>query len=306
MSYSDRWLLFEKETAWGTWVTPSKFPNYLMEWDATTTDNKTEEDLIGGSRDYRKRVWLERGVVGRWTQELVSGKIFEFVLGSKSGTVSPVTYSLSSTLPSMSVYRGLAPSETGGTVSIGYIGMKVDTAELTIEKGSGAALEVNMVGKNATLPAAIAKPSLNMAVDPFVFADYVKWKGTDITDVSRVVISFNHNLSARTSTTGGSLPVTIREGAFEVSGRLTVGSQFGTFQSDILSRSEGTLEIQMTRSGSTLKITLKNVAFGELPDTLRGLDVVEWEIPFTARPASGLDAVTIEETFSGTWDSLPY
>ena len=86
--YQDRWILFKKESTWGESVTPDTFPNYLLEWAATTTENKSEEDVIGGARDLRKTVWLEEGVVARWVQEVVSAKIWEFILGTVSTSLS--------------------------------------------------------------------------------------------------------------------------------------------------------------------------------------------------------------------------
>ena len=314
MSYfTDRWIKFGKESSWGEWTTPDTFPNYLTDWSATTTENKNEEDLIGGSRDWRKVTWLEEGVVARWTQELVSGKIFEYILGTVSDTdTSPVTYSPASTLPSMSVYRGLYPDEDGNTVSLGYYGLKVDTAELTIEQGADVQLEINFAGKGATIPSALSKPSLDMSLVPFSFYHSsidVKHPAGQFTAkyATRLQISINNNLEARYGS--GAMqyrPIEIREGELEVTGRLTVEGYFGELSSIVLNRQTCTIDVYLIKSGHTIQITLNNVTFGELPDELSGLDVVEGEFPFSARPSSGNDAIKVVEYFSGTWDSLPY
>jgi len=311
--YTDRWIKFAQEGTWGTWATPTTFPNYLLEWSATTTENKNEDDLIGGSRDWRKRVWLEEGIVGRWRQELVSAKIFEYILGAKSGTTSPATYSPTSTLPCMSIYRGLYPDESGNTVSIGYAGMKVDTSELTVEEGEDIRLELNFAGKNATIPSASAKGILDMSVIELGFGDssidVVTDTGTTLsgTLIQRLVISTNNNLNARYSSGVGSYKATeLREGGFEVSGRLVMGGQFNTISSQVLNRTSNTIITYLKKTGSTITITLSNVSFGELADELSGLEPVSIELPFTARPVSGNDAMKVVESFTGTYVGLPY
>ncbi len=314
MSYfTDRWIKFAKEDTWGEWTSPTTFPNYLTDWAATTTENKNEEDLIGGSRDWRKVTWLEEGVVARWTQEMVSGKIFEYILGSTTDTSSsPVTYSPASSLPSMSIYRGLYPDENGDTISLGYYGMKVDTAEITIEQGSDVQIELNFAGKGVTLPTASAKPSLDMTVVPFSFyhssIDVIHPNGQfAATMATRLQISVNNNLEARLSAGAQDYrPVEIREGGLQVTGRLTVGGNFGELSSIVLNRQTCTIQVYLIKTEHTIQVTLNNVTFGELPDELSGLDIIEGEFPFSARPSSGNDAIKVIEDFSGTWDSLPY
>jgi len=318
MSYfTDRWIKFKEEDSWGEWATPDTFPNYLLEWSATSTENKSEEDLIGGSRDWRKRVWLEEGVVARWLQELVSAKIYKYILGSRTGTgdtVSPSssTYSLSSTLPSISVYRGLYPDESGGTFSLGYYGLKVDTSELTIEESGDVRLELNFAGRGVTIPSAISKPTLDMDVEAFAFhhssIDIITNTGSTLSCslTPRLVISTNSNLTARYSAGSGSYrPTELREGAFQVSGRITMSGQLSSIASQIINRTDNTIKAYLKKAGSTITFTLNNVTFDELPDEIRGLEPVEIEIPFVARPESGSDALTVVETSTTAYEDLP-
>jgi len=317
--YQDRWILFKKENVWGQSITPDTFPNYLLEWSATTTENKSEEDVIGGSRDFRKVVWLEEGVVGRWVQELVSAKIFEYILGtvSTASTTSPYesTYAVASKVPSMTIYRGLAPDENGNTVSLEYYGMKVDTAELTIEDTGDVRLELNFAGKNmAVLPVTgnLPKPSIDFSQEAFAFhhssLQITNSSGTiPCTLVGRIVVSTNNNLEAMYSTGAGTYyPVELREGALEVEGRITMRGQFNTIASTVKGRQDNTIQITLAKTGSTITITLNNVTFGELPDEISGLEPIEIELPFTARSSSSANAIQIVEVSSSSLNALAY
>ena len=312
--YTDRWIRFKQEGTWGTWSSPDTFPNYMLEWSATTTENKAEEDLIGGARDYRKRVWLEEGVVGRWNQELVSAKIFEYILGSRTGDAGVAsTYAPGSTLPSMSIYRGIYPDESSSTVSLGYPGMKVDTAELTIEEAGDIRLDVNFAGKGVTIPTAIAKGTLNMNVEAFAFHHssidiiYPGPTTLNLDNVQRFVLSVNNNLEARYSAGAGSYKaVELREGAMEVTGRITLGGDLKVMESIALNRYDNTLKVYLKKAGSTITTTLKNISFGEVPDEMAGLEPIEPEFAFTARPSAGSDAIQIIEVTSSSFAVLPY
>ncbi len=314
MSYTDRWIKFKKEETWGTWNTPDTFPNYLLDWSATTTENKEEEDLIAGSRDYKKRVWLEEGVVGKWTQELVSAKMFEYILGSKTSSDNLAnTYSVGSTLPCMSIYRGISQDESGDTLSIGYTGMKIDTAELTIEEKGDVRLVCNFAGKGATIPTPIVKGTINMNINAFAFHNssidliYPGPTTLNLDEVSRLVITINNNLDARYS--AGALsykPTELREGLFEVSGRVGLYGDLTPISSIALNREDCTLKVTLAKTGSTIVATLKNITFDELPDEISGLESIEMEIPFKARPSSGSDAIVVVENTSSSFAVLPY
>jgi hypothetical protein len=288
-----------------------------MDWSATTTENKVEEDLIGGSRDYRKRVWLEEGVAAKWTEEMVSAKIFEYILGGRSGTlgIGMNTYAPAATLPSMSIYRGLYPDESNGTLSLGYLGMKVDTADLTIDSKGDVKIDINFAGKGVTIPTNIAKGSLDMSQIAFAFHNSsinLISPGpttTVLENVAKLVISVNNNLEARYSAGAGSYKaVELREGAMEVTGRITLGGDLTPMSSIILNRQDCTMNLTLLRSNGTgtITFTLKNISFGELPDDLTGLKPVEMDLPFTARPANGLDAISVTENNTTANSLLPY
>jgi len=314
--YTDRWLKFKIETQWGQWNTPDTFPNYMTEWSATTTENKSEEDIIAGTRDMRKRTWLEEAVVGRWVQELVSAKPFHLCLGKHktSNTVAPFshTFVTTSTLPSLSIYRGLYPDEAGNTISLGYMGMKVDTWELTIERGAEVRLEMNFAGKQATIPTQLPKSIPNFRYEAFSFVhSTISWTYSGgvlpLQNVARIVISGNHNLDAVLSAGARTYRCTeIREGPIEITGRITPFGRLDRFATDILNREEGTLTVRLVKSDSTVTITLNNVAFGELPDEMTGLEPVEIELPFVCRPVTGYDAIKVVEKCSYGYSTIPF
>ena len=151
--YTDRWVLFKEEGTFGTYATPNTFMNYMLAWDVTTSENLIEEELIAGARDWKSRAWTEEEIAGRFEFQPVSAKMFYFVLGSFSNTVGTAhTMKPHSTIPSLSFYRGLYPDASSNTVSIGYYGVKIDTAEIRLEVGedvtmdSASSAEVRFLG----------------------------------------------------------------------------------------------------------------------------------------------------------------
>ena len=171
--YQERWILHAKETGWSTWTTPNTFDNYTLEWEAATTEGSNEEELIAGARDLVSKAWTDESCVARELVQVISGKQLEYCLGSHltANSLSPFTISVGATLPSRSFYRGLYPPASGetGTISLGYKGMKVDTLELTIERGEDVRLEMNMAGWGSSVPSAIAKPTVSTTIPIFGF-----------------------------------------------------------------------------------------------------------------------------------------
>ena len=305
----DRWVKFKEETSHGTWVTPDTFPNYILDWDSTEEERRSEEELIAGERDQISRVFTSEGVVARMTQQLVSSKPFYLVLGSHTSpdTASPYsTISPASTLPSLSFYRGLLASD-GSTISLGYYGMKVDTAELVIEAEEDITFELNFAGVGATVPTAIAKPTLQ-ELPAFSYHNCsITVGGTFYSGWRRLSLSLDNKLSAIYAANLGYRPEAIREGGLEVSGRITVHSDLDKWESIVRSRSEYPMTISMIMTGKTIEIRLSKVAFGEYGEALRGLEGVEPEIPFRARRTGTTPAITVYENSGYTlWTDMPY
>jgi len=319
--YTERWILIGEEGTWGTWKTPDTFPTYLLSWDATTTEHRAEEEVIGGDRDSRSRVWLHREVVARWEEQLVSSKVFYLALGSHStgDTASPYRHTISpaSTVPSLSIYRGLTPTYTGesATLSLGYMGMKVDTCELNFEAGEDVTVELNFAGKDTTIPTALGKPDIDFSIEPFTYShcsvDVITPNGTvNVSHLRRGNITIDNNLEAKvTSGSGSYKPVEIRERGLRVSGRLVVFAPLGTLSSVILNRNECTLKVYMIGDDAnmgTIEITVNNIVFDELSDELRGLEQVEMELPFSAKPSTGGDVIQIVHTTAYSWNNMPW
>jgi len=313
--YIDRYVLFKGEGTWGTWNAPDTFPNYLLEFEGTTTEERDDQPIIAGAPDLKARTFQEEGVVARMLMQVVSSKIFEYCLGSHAvaNTASPFTIGIGSTLPSMSIYRGLQPGASGetGTISVGYYGMKVDTWELTLEKGEDVVLELNFAGKGCTVPSAMAKPSVSVTIPTFGFYHgEVVYGPTTLAYLNRIALSGNNNLDARLS--AGSLtfrPVKLREGERQLTGRMSIDSPLSTFATDVLARGESSIIVYLrgsTANQGTLTFTIRNIALDEYPDPIRGLDAIEAEIPFSARGSVGYDMIQLVQTSALTWAQLPY
>jgi len=290
MSYTERYVLVGKETAgWGNSVDPANTINYLLRWEATTAENKIEEPVIGGGRDLKGRVWTTEEVTGVLEQQLVTGALFQYVLGTIADTTaSPAVHTLTpdTVVPAFTAIRAIR----GPTEFIQYVGCKVDSAELTCEAGEDVTAVFNFVAQSATTIAdSWGAPGVDVTLDAYgYYQGEITYGGNTLADVQRIVITFNNNLEARYAVGGtvGSAygPQEIREGAFEVSGRVLLGSAVGSLANQVFGRGAGvTIVVTLTKTLNTMEITLNNCVFGEFPESMAGLEPFEVELPFTAR-----------------------
>ena len=238
----------------------------------------------------------------------MSSKPFYLALGSydfntitQQASITPA-----STVPSLSFYRGLL-DDSGDTISVGYYGVKIDSWELTAEAEEDIVLDIDLAGIGATVPSAIEKPTLqNLNAFAFHEVDF-RVEGTVYSGFNRLVLSGNNNLEAKYAANLSYRPLAIREGALEITGRITVFDDLDTWNTLVTSRSEYDVEVWLKKSNQTITIYLANVAFGEYGEPLRGLDEVDVEIPFRARRIGTTPAIkVIEKSTFDTWDDLPY
>jgi len=292
--YTERYLKWGREGTWAVEVTPDKYFNYLLRTEATTTENKAEEAIIGGGRGLRSRCWLHREVVGVYEFQPITGRIFEFILGSVSPdiTVQPYrhTISPSTVVPSMTLERVIRSPLEG----MKYIGVKIDTAELTIEQQEDVVMVVNWAGNDSkqTTPGWTVPP-LDFAIEPYSFYHATMRYGTlTMENVTRFILTMNNNLTARYSASEGEFTcVEIREGAFEVSGRIVVGKDISNYVADLLGRKETDCTITLAKSGHTIELQINDIAFDEYADVLTGIEPYEVEFPFVAREVPGVPAI---------------
>ena len=92
----------------------------------------------------------------------------------------------------------------------------------------------------------------------------------------------------------------------EVTGRITLSGDLKVMESIATNRYDNTIMLYLKKTGTTITTTLKNISFGEVPDEMTGLQPIEPEYSFTARPSSGLDAIVVVEASTSTVTALPY
>jgi len=310
-------MLYGKEGTFATTVDPANTINFLLRFEATTTENRVEEPVIGGGRDLFGRVWTMQEVAGVIEQQPLSGALLQYVLGTVANTTtSPYVHTLvpDTVVPSFTAIRAVrSPDEF-----IQYVGCKVDSAEITCEAEEDVRFVFNFVAQSAsTISDSWSAPGLDATANPFAYYHgEVLYKGETMGNVQRVVIEFNNNLEARYAVGGTLTPAygaqEIREGAFEVSGRILFGYPLGSLANEVFTARNTvgvTLQVTLgktTYPGATIQFNFPNIAFGEFADEVVGADIYEVEIPFTARAIGTADiqrAVYVVHTgLKGTFD----
>lgn len=305
--YTERGVFFKEEGTWGTEATPTSTDviNYLTDYEAEIMDVKEEAFVIGGSRDTRKRAWLQREVTGALEFEPLSGKMFYFALGKavgSNGTLGlasslPATITPTTVVPGITIWREARDPEEW----INTWGNKTDRLELTVEQSAGVIMSVDLAAKDGDASdQSWMTPAIAFTLDPLSFADskvvYTGPGGASTLDHLRLFsVEIRNNLDARFSAGAGTFVCQeIREQGLEVGGRLVVDYPFGTFATDILARQEGTIvaTIGNAQNGSMV-ITLSNVTFESYPDAITGLDIMELDLSWTARKPTDGSAIEV-------------
>ena len=94
--YVERYVRMGHETTWGSYASPSSFDPiyYCLGFDATTTEERIEEDLISTSRQAISRVYTQRAVVGAFESNYLSPHLLFYALGSVSTADSTSPYTI--------------------------------------------------------------------------------------------------------------------------------------------------------------------------------------------------------------------
>ena len=304
--YTERAVRFGHEASWGTYGTNFDNVEYCLTFDATTTEEKIEEDLVSSSRQARSRAWAQRSVVGSWESNIMSPRLLYYALGSVStDAASPYTINFQGdlALPSFSIERTLRGQSD--TFSVGYYGCKVDRYELLVEAEQDITQTVDWIGKNnqensytwSTIAA-----SGTFTSDPFTYLNACFTYDGNTLRVNRVRIEINNNLTPRYGaycTGNDPTPFELREGAQIITGEFTIDEDISDYAIDrARARSEGTIIVIIGATDrGTMTMTMNKVTIDEFPDTIRGKDVYEIAFPFTAR-ATGPSAY---DAFSATY-----
>lgn len=302
--YTERAVRFGPESSWGTYGTNFKVVEYCLSFDATTTEEKIEEDLVSVSRQARSRAWAQRSVVGSWESNIMTPKLLYYALGSVStDAATPYTIDFQGdlALPSFTIERSLRGQSD--TFHVGYFGCKVDRYELLVEAEQDVTQTIDWIGKNnqenTGYDWSTIAPSGTFTYDPFTYLNACfKYDGNTLR-ITRARIEINNNLTPRYASycTGNDpTPFELREGAQVITGDFTIDQNISDYAIDrARARSEGTIVITIGATGrGTLDITMNKVTIDEFPDTLRGKDIYEVAFPFTARATgpSAYDALS--------------
>jgi len=316
--YTERFVRFGKESSWGSYPSTWENIDWVLAFDATSTEHMIEEDIATVSRQARSRVFVQREVVGSLEVNPLSPKLLYYALGSAtSDDTSPYTITITGAgeLPSFSIERGLKGAS--GTFYTGYMGCKIDRLELTVEQGEDVVISVDFAAKDNTFPTytwSNVVPSGVFTALPFSYLDGELVWGSSTLRLIRVRLEINNNLEARyASRKIGSdpTPVEIREGPQVITGEFIVDKDVEDFAKDVLrARTEGTLTLKIGNdTRGTMEITCNRVALREFSDTVRGREPYEVGFPFVARCSgpSAYDAIEITyyNTIAGTIHDLP-
>jgi len=283
--------------------------NYIRTCEPSVSEEVSQEFLLTGGRDQKRVAVLQEEAEARLEFDLMSPYPLYWSLGSINDTV-PVTIQPSATLPFITLGRELTPTETGEKRLLRIWGAKINSAEITIERGEVASCEWSLIGKGGTITddSMTALPSTDFTKDPIYYSDIaVKVDGTLLPEVTRFVLTVDNNCERRlsASTVSGYRAYQILEGGLDITGRIGVGAKGLSMLEKVLGRSGNhTLQLIFAKSHGgdvTGTITMPNVWFAEYPERLRGIEPYEVEIPYIAIPTSSEPAITVVFNTINSW-----
>jgi len=301
-SYLIRGLSWVEETTFGSIPGSGWQPfNYALDFDATTTENISEDDILSPNRDEFLRTPLHREVTGRFEISMITGRFLKYAIGAWSpttDTVTPYEYTISpaTTLKSFSLRRILQDTQNTGY----YYGCKVDSGILNLEVQEDVTLEINFAASGSSFSTATLNPdTINLTYEPYKFYHgKVLRGGSTLAALQSCVVEINNNLEARwTASTGKRDAYQLREGPLRVTGNFTLGEDVESVISDILNNNTFDLQLELSKPrgpGETLTVTIKNCILTEWRDRVSGRDIYEVEFPYLALPSTGLDVIKAE------------
>lgn len=310
----ERLVRFGAEGTFGTYTVSNPI-YYCLGFEATTTEERIEEDLVSASRQGFSRIYTKRAVIGSLEENVLSPRLAYYALGwtDSPDTASPYSINIAGThtLPSFSVERSLRSGTN--TIVTGYMGCKVDRFEILVEAEEDIVQTIDWIGQDNTFPtttwATIAAVFSTYPENPYAYYHaQLKW-GSATIRLKRARMEVNNNLvPIYASEEVGDNPVLVdlREGLQAITGDFIVDVDIDTFANTaVRGRNEGTITISMGNDErGTIVYTLNKVALGEFADAVRGRDVYDVTFPFRARPTgpTAYDAITVlwTSTIAGT------
>ncbi len=311
--YVERVVRFGAEGTFGTYIVDTPI-YYCLGFEATTTEERIEEDLVSPSRQSFSRIFSQRTVVGSLEENVLSPRLAYYALGwVDEDAASPYTINISGThtLPSFSLERGLQGATS--TIWAGYRGCKVDRFELVVEAEEDVVQTIDWIGQDSTLPTqawSIATSSYSTyPANPFAYYHaYLRW-GNGAIRLKKVRMEINNNLVpifASESIGDDPILVELREGAQVITGDFVADDQVDNYASFLRGRNEGTIAIHIGNDDrGTIVYTMNNVALDEFADAIRGRDVYEVTFPFRARPTGPTSYDAIDVVWKSTiWGTI--
>lgn len=277
--------------------------NYLSDFEAPVKEVEDSKFVIAGARDQQRVALLQEEPDVKITGDLMSFYPLYFAMGSISTGLTPYTIQCGSTIPWVAFGRDLQPVEGGELRTSRIWGCKVESMDLTFEKGAVAQMAINFLGCGATIDES-GTVSMANVVDYtkegiYYFDANVILDGSTLPEVSRFNLSINNNPERRLTVSRqyGYRAYAIVEGGLEVTGRLSVGAKGLTMLNDVLNRTAGhtiAFDVSKTHGGAlTGTLLMNNVSFLEYGEKLTGIEPYEVEIPFTCQPKGGTSAIYV-------------
>ena len=171
----------KKETVYGTYAAPDKFPEIISEdlnWEPTFSDGAAQRY---GRRMKRgdRRVLVKEQVSGSTEHELGTkgfGALFEAALGTAvsnliSGTAYQqlITPTTSDPLPCYTIQKGIPLVGGGAAQPLSFVGMVCTGFEFSAKNGAVPTVKFNWIGKGVETAQAFATPSYPAAYELFSF-----------------------------------------------------------------------------------------------------------------------------------------
>lgn len=313
--WSERYVKIGHESTWGTLASTRTAVQYPLTCELNARRVRIEEDIVSPSRQAYSRAFVQIELTGALEWNPLSSRMFYYALGSyTSGT--PIVYTGSGILPSFSLEQGLRiPNKE--TLILGYVGLKVDRLELTIEGEEDIVMSADLVGKDVASITGnwdTLKPTGSwIDYTPTYCKSELKW-GSEVIPLLRTRLEISNNLSAKFAGVGMDgvcTAVALKEGGQEITGEFRVDSDLSDWITSQLGTTEGTLTISWGSSViGTITITANRVALDETPIRLRGKEELTVDIPFRARTSgpSAYDAVSVSHNHPSITDpsELPW
>jgi len=220
----------KKETVYGTYVAPDKFPEFNSEefaWEPTFSEGK-------GNRYGRRakmasrRTLVKEQVTGNFEMEATTkglGALFEAALGTAvSNLVSGAAYqqlvtpTTTDPLPSYTIQKGIPLVGGGAAQPVSFVGCVCTGFELSAKNGAVPTLKFNWVGKGVDIAQTFATPSYPAASELFSFTGSSIKVGGSVTPPTTIALATGGTVAANVTEVDLTYEGVSDEGGFYIGG----------------------------------------------------------------------------------------